>query len=119
MFDIWCLHIPASNRTAFTGISSIPFYQLWPDYFCLILFTHIECFRSFFSSLNALDLLAMVETTVKSEYQRSHGKPIYLVGESLGACIALAVAACNPDIDLVLILSNPGDINVVLLYGYY
>ncbi|XP_010496412.1 PREDICTED: acyltransferase-like protein At3g26840, chloroplastic isoform X3 [Camelina sativa] len=71
MFDIWCLHIPATNRTAFT------------------------------------DLVAMVETTVKSEFQRSPGKPIYLVGESLGACIALAVAACNPDIDLILILSNP------------
>ncbi|AEE73751.1 transferase [Arabidopsis thaliana] len=71
MFDIWCLHIPASNRSSFT------------------------------------DLVAMVETTVKYENQRSPGKPIYLVGESLGACIALAVAACNPDIDLVLILSNP------------
>ncbi|CAE5965692.1 unnamed protein product [Arabidopsis arenosa] len=71
MFDIWCLHIPASNRTSFT------------------------------------DLVAMVERTVKSENQRSPGKPIYLVGESLGACIALAVAACNPEIDLLLILSNP------------
>ncbi|EOA30044.1 hypothetical protein CARUB_v10013149mg [Capsella rubella] len=71
MFDIWCLHIPASNRTAFT------------------------------------DLVGMVETTVKSENHQSPGKPIYLVGESLGACIALAVAACNPEIDLVLILSNP------------
>ncbi|ESQ50022.1 hypothetical protein EUTSA_v10020241mg [Eutrema salsugineum] len=71
MFDIWCLHIPPSNRTAFH------------------------------------DLVAMVETTVKSETQRSPGKPIYLVGESLGACIALAVAACIPETDLVLILSNP------------
>ncbi|KAJ0244685.1 Uncharacterized protein HA466_0192750 [Hirschfeldia incana] len=71
MFDIWCLHIPPSNRTAFP------------------------------------DLVRMVETTVISESQRSPGKPIYLVGESLGACIALAVAACNPHIDLVLILSNP------------
>ena len=52
----------------------------------------------------------MVETTVKSESQRSPGKPIYLVGESLGACIALAVAACNPHFDLLLILSNPGDL---------
>ncbi|CAH8357773.1 unnamed protein product [Eruca vesicaria subsp. sativa] len=49
----------------------------------------------------------MVETTVISESQRSPGQPIYLVGESLGACIAFSVAACNPHIDLVLILSNP------------
>lgn len=61
-----------------------------------------------------LDLVAMVESTVKSENQRSPEKPIYLVGESLGACIALAVAACNPDIDLVLILSNPGDVDPFL-----
>lgn len=61
----------------------------------------------------------MVETTVISENQRSPGKPIYLVGESLGACIALAVAACNPEIDLLLILSNPGDVDAVLLYGHF
>lgn len=66
--------------------------------------------------MNALDLVGMVETTVKSENQRSPGKPIYLVGESLGACIALAVAACNPDIDLVLILSNPGDVDLGLIF---
>lgn len=71
MFDIWCLHIPPTNRTSFP------------------------------------DLVRMVETTVESESQRSPGKPIYLVGESLGACIALAVAAFNPHIDLLLILSNP------------
>lgn len=65
-------------------------------------------------TLDALDLVAMVERTVKSENQRSPRKPIYLVGESLGACIALAVAACNPEIDLLLILSNPGDVHPVL-----
>ncbi|KAE8706303.1 putative Esterase/lipase/thioesterase family protein [Hibiscus syriacus] len=31
----------------------------------------------------------------------------YIVGESLGACIALDVAARNPDVDLMLILANP------------
>lgn len=35
-------------------------------------------------------------------------KPIYIVGDSFGACIALAIAANNPSIDLVLILVNPG-----------
>ncbi|XP_025605965.1 phytyl ester synthase 2, chloroplastic isoform X1 [Arachis hypogaea] len=53
------------------------------------------------------DLMKIVESRVKSEHQRSPRKPIYLVGESLGACLALAVAARNPDIDLVLILANP------------
>eukprot|EP00268_Persea_americana_P053042 TRINITY_DN5981_c1_g2_i3.p1 TRINITY_DN5981_c1_g2~~TRINITY_DN5981_c1_g2_i3.p1 ORF type:complete len:648 (+),score=108.68 TRINITY_DN5981_c1_g2_i3:141-2084(+) len=33
--------------------------------------------------------------------------PIYLVGDSFGGCLALAVAARNPTIDLILILSNP------------
>lgn len=55
------------------------------------------------------DLVKLVERTVKSENQRSPNRPIYLVGESLGGCLALAVAALNPDIDLALILANPGN----------
>lgn len=53
--------------------------------------------------------MKLVERTVRSENNRFPNRPIYLVGESLGACLALAVAACNPDIDLVLILANPGE----------
>lgn len=53
------------------------------------------------------DLLKLVERTVRSENKRLPDRPIYLVGESLGACIALDVAARNPDVDLVLILANP------------
>ncbi|KAK8473245.1 hypothetical protein PHAVU_001G087800 [Phaseolus vulgaris] len=53
------------------------------------------------------ELVKLVEKTVRSEHQRSRSRPIYLVGESLGACLALAVAALNPDIDFVLILANP------------
>ncbi|KAG4938308.1 hypothetical protein AAZX31_16G048200 [Glycine max] len=53
------------------------------------------------------DLVKIAERTIMSEHQRSPNRPIYLVGESLGACLALAVAALNPDIDLVLILANP------------
>ncbi|OVA17415.1 Diacylglycerol acyltransferase [Macleaya cordata] len=71
MFDIWCLHIPVTDRTPFK------------------------------------DLVQLVERTVKSENSRSPNRPIYLVGESLGGCVALAVAANNPDMDLMLILANP------------
>jgi len=39
----------------------------------------------------------------------SRNGPIYLLGESLGECLALAVAALNLDIDFVLILANPGN----------
>lgn len=53
--------------------------------------------------------MKLVERTVRSENYRSPNRPIYLVGESIGACLALAVAACNPDIDLLLILANPGE----------
>ncbi|PON61237.1 Diacylglycerol acyltransferase [Parasponia andersonii] len=52
-------------------------------------------------------LVKLVEKTVKSEHRRSPNRPIYLVGENIGACLALSVAALNPDIDLVLILANP------------
>ncbi|XP_054820821.1 phytyl ester synthase 2, chloroplastic-like [Prosopis cineraria] len=53
------------------------------------------------------ELVKMVERTVRSENQRWPKRPIYLVGDSVGACLALAVVARNPDIDLVLILANP------------
>lgn len=53
------------------------------------------------------ELVLLVEETVRSENHHFPGRPIYLVGESLGGCLALAVAARNPDIDLVLILANP------------
>ncbi|PRQ34588.1 putative diacylglycerol acyltransferase, alpha/Beta hydrolase [Rosa chinensis] len=53
------------------------------------------------------DLVKLIESTIRSEHHRSPNRPIYLVGESLGACLALSVAAFNPDIDLVLILASP------------
>nr|XP_043614495.1 acyltransferase-like protein At3g26840, chloroplastic [Erigeron canadensis] len=71
IFDIWCLHIPITDRTPFT------------------------------------DLVKFVESTVRSENNRVPDRPIYLVGESLGACIALAVAARTTNIDIVLVLANP------------
>ncbi|GMY21173.1 phytyl ester synthase 1, chloroplastic-like isoform X1 [Fagus crenata] len=52
-------------------------------------------------------LVTLVEETVRFEYASSPRKPIYLVGDSFGGCLALAVASRNPAIDLVLILSNP------------
>ncbi|ERN16884.1 hypothetical protein AMTRI_Chr02g264470 [Amborella trichopoda] len=52
-------------------------------------------------------LVKFVEDTVRLEHALSPDRPIYLLGDSLGGCLALAVAARNPAIDLVLILSNP------------
>ncbi|KAF8108149.1 hypothetical protein N665_0114s0040 [Sinapis alba] len=71
LFDIWCLHIPARDRTS------------------------------------AKDLVKLIEKTVKSENYLFPNRPIYLVGESIGACLALDVAARNPNIDIALILANP------------
>uniref|UniRef100_A0A7N0T502 Uncharacterized protein n=2 Tax=Kalanchoe fedtschenkoi TaxID=63787 RepID=A0A7N0T502_KALFE len=52
-------------------------------------------------------LVNLVEDGVKLEHAKSPGRPIYLVGDSVGGCIALSVAARNPNIDLVVILVNP------------
>ncbi|CAL4950100.1 unnamed protein product [Urochloa decumbens] len=52
-------------------------------------------------------LLQTVENTIKREHDLSPNRPIYLVGDSFGGCLAVAVAARNPQIDLVLILVNP------------
>ncbi|KAL1210087.1 Phytyl ester synthase 2 [Cardamine amara subsp. amara] len=56
---------------------------------------------------SAKDLVKLIEKTVKSEHNRFPKRPIYIVGESIGACLALDVAARNPNIDLALILVNP------------
>lgn len=53
-----------------------------------------------------------MERTIKSEESYIEEKPIYLVGESIGACVALAVAARNQNVDLILILANPGSADV-------
>ncbi|KAJ4888291.1 hypothetical protein Rs2_28039 [Raphanus sativus] len=55
----------------------------------------------------AKELVKLIERTVRSENYRFPNRPIYLVGESFGACLALDVAARNPDIDLLLVLANP------------
>ncbi|CAN8272597.1 unnamed protein product [Cochlearia groenlandica] len=71
IFDIWCLHIPPSDRTP------------------------------------VKDLVKFIDKTIKSENDLYPNRPIYLVGQSIGACLALDVAAKNPNIDLSLILVNP------------
>ncbi|KAL9320336.1 hypothetical protein ACSQ67_012175 [Phaseolus vulgaris] len=53
------------------------------------------------------ELVKLVGEAVKLEHALFPNKPIYLVGDSFGGSLALAVAAHNPTVDLVLILSNP------------
>lgn len=53
-------------------------------------------------------LVKFVSEKVRSEHALFPNRPIYLVGESFGGCLALSVAAFNPTIDLVVILANPG-----------
>ncbi|XP_073106054.1 phytyl ester synthase 1, chloroplastic isoform X2 [Elaeis guineensis] len=52
-------------------------------------------------------LVEFVERSVNSEHAMSTNTPIYIVGDSLGGCLALAVAARNPAVGIVLILVNP------------
>ncbi|XP_074292709.1 phytyl ester synthase 1, chloroplastic-like [Silene latifolia] len=52
-------------------------------------------------------LVEFVEKTVRDEHALSPNKPIYVVGDSFGGSLALALAARCPTIDLVLILANP------------
>ncbi|KAL6884501.1 hypothetical protein ACP4OV_010437 [Aristida adscensionis] len=53
------------------------------------------------------DLVTMVEDVVRKEHATCPNRPIYLLGNSFGGCLALAVAARNPRIDLILVLVNP------------
>jgi len=54
-----------------------------------------------------------VGQTVRQEHASSPNKPVYLVGDSFGGSLALAVAAHNPNVDLVVILANPGQYSAV------
>lgn len=56
-------------------------------------------------------LVSLVESTVREEAAQVPGRPIYLVGENFGGSLALAVAARNPRLDLVLVLLNPCESN--------
>ncbi|KAL6139161.1 hypothetical protein ACLB2K_064438 [Fragaria x ananassa] len=53
------------------------------------------------------NLVKLVERKIRSEHHRSLNRPVYLVGESLGACLVLSVSSLSTDIDLVLLLANP------------
>ena len=53
--------------------------------------------------------MKLVETTARNEHAASPKRPIYLVGDSFGGSLALSVAARNPNIDIILILCNPGE----------
>ncbi|XP_049934732.1 phytyl ester synthase 1, chloroplastic-like isoform X2 [Nymphaea colorata] len=52
-------------------------------------------------------LVKFVEKTVRLENSSAPRRPVYLVGDSFGGCLALSVAARNPDVDIVLLLANP------------
>lgn len=53
-------------------------------------------------------LIRLIESTIKEEVSLRPGRPIYVMGEGYGALLAISLAARNPDVDLVLILVNPG-----------
>lgn len=54
------------------------------------------------------DLITLIEVTIREESSLRNGRPIYLLGEGYGALLAICIAARNPDLDLVLILVDPG-----------
>jgi len=64
-------------------------------------------------------LLKIVEEAVLAEHARRPKSPIYLVGDSFGGSLSLAVAARNPKLDLVLILANPGELNEIHFKYYW
>nr|XP_043627390.1 acyltransferase-like protein At1g54570, chloroplastic [Erigeron canadensis] len=69
---------------------------------------HIQCLHiPVFDRTPLEGLIQIVEETVMIEHTLSPKKPIYLLGDSFGGALALAVAARNPTIDLMLVLVNP------------
>lgn len=52
-------------------------------------------------------LVQFVEQTLEEEYLLNRSKPVYMIGDSLGGALALAIAARNKHMDLILVLTNP------------
>jgi len=121
------LLIPVADRTPFTGsfylYRIIIFSAHLTHYVSVLLVYASMIYCSVYFPI--ADLVKLVEKTIRLEYERSPNRPIYLVGESLGGCLALAVTARNHDIDLVLILANPGnnlvfsDVIEIRFYCFY
>ncbi|XP_076940752.1 phytyl ester synthase 1, chloroplastic-like [Bidens hawaiensis] len=59
------------------------------------------------TEIRKMGLIQIVEDMVMIEHTLSPNKPTYLLGESFGGALALAMAAWNPTVDLILILANP------------
>nr|GEY10363.1 acyltransferase-like protein At1g54570, chloroplastic [Tanacetum cinerariifolium] len=69
---------------------------------------HVQCLHIPVCDQTPLEgLIEIVEENVMNEHTLSLNKPIYLLGDSFGGSLALAVAARNPKLDLILILANP------------
>jgi pimeloyl-ACP methyl ester carboxylesterase len=59
----------------------------------------------------ATGLLEQVEAVIQEEQSFQPNRTIYLMGQGYGALLALLLAAHNPDLDLVLVLVDPGGEN--------
>ncbi|KAL4589813.1 hypothetical protein LXL04_002723 [Taraxacum kok-saghyz] len=66
----------------------------------------LTCTQRFHSYFLYEYLVTFVAGTLRFEHALFPSRPIYIVGDSFGGCLALAVAARNPSIDLVVVLSN-------------
>lgn len=65
------------------------------------------------SALLQTGLVSLVEDTVREEAKQHPGRPIYLLGDDFGGALALAVAARNTQLHLILILLNPCESHIV------
>jgi len=53
-------------------------------------------------------ILHIVEQCIKYELLLKPNRPIYVIGDSFGCYLAISLAARNPEVDLVLVLIDPG-----------
>lgn len=53
-------------------------------------------------------ILHIVEQCIKYELLLKPNRPIYVIGDSFGCYLAISLAARNPEVDLVLVLVDPG-----------
>lgn len=78
---------------------------------CIYLYRLYLCFLCWLRCLScrcSAELVEIVEGALREEHSSAPERALFLMGESFGAVLALAVAERTLDLPITLILVNPG-----------
>ncbi|CAI5495157.1 unnamed protein product [Closterium sp. Naga37s-1] len=96
LFEVTCLFVPLSDRTDFTRLVDLVEEEV------------VTCLHVPLSDRTSFTrLVDLVEEEVVREHKLNPSRALFILGESFGALLALAVSARNPKLPITLVLVNP------------